>query len=37
MKASGAIVKDGANRAIVESLKEGKGTISADAIMKLPK
>jgi len=38
MKASAPLVKDEANRAIVESLKEGKGAISADAIMKaLPK
>jgi len=38
MKASAPFVKDQANRAIVESLKEGKGAISADAIMKaLPK
>jgi hypothetical protein len=38
MKASAPFLKEEANRAIVESLKEGKGTISADAIMKaLPK
>ena len=38
VKASEPMVKDLANQAIVESLKEGKGTISADAIMKtLPK
>jgi hypothetical protein len=38
VKASEPIVKDYANQAIVEGLKEGKGTISAAAIMKaLPK
>src|SRR5206468_227273 len=38
VKASEPLVKDYANQAIVESLKEGKGEISADAIMKsLPK
>jgi hypothetical protein len=38
VKASEPMVKDLANAAIKESIKEGKGTISADAIMKaLPK
>ena len=34
MKASEPLVKDEINRAIAQSLKEGKGTISAGAIMK---
>jgi len=34
MKAAAPVVKDEANRAIVQSLKEGTGTISAAAIMK---
>lgn len=34
LKASEPFVKDEANRAIAQSLKEGKGTISAGAIMK---
>jgi hypothetical protein len=38
MKASEPIVKDYANQAIVQSLKDGKGLISTDAILKaLPK
>jgi hypothetical protein len=38
VKASEPLVKDHANRAIAQSIKEGKGTISVDAIMKaLPK
>jgi hypothetical protein len=38
VKASEPLVKDYANQAIVQSLKEGKGPISADAIMKaMPK
>jgi hypothetical protein len=38
VKASEPLVKDLANQAIVQSLKEGRGPISADAIMKgLPK
>lgn len=38
VKASEPFVKDHANQAIAQSLREGKGTISADAIMKaLPK
>lgn len=38
LKVAEPIVKDEANKAIAQSLKEGKGTISADAIMKaIPK
>src|SRR5205823_435271 len=38
LKAAEPAIKDAANRAIAQSLKEGKGGISADTIMKtLPK